>query len=445
MMGLVDPRVSDVGSGGAAALDVHAASSSPTTVDGTPLLEKRHAVWLNPTKIPRFDARIALPRVPSPVVTHHGPSTPPPSTTDAGVEGDRDGGPPGRGRRISEWLRLAVVVLGLALVAPILTRLGSAAPGSDTTPGYLPALDGERAREVPFDPGPLEDLHRLLPKWVFIGDSMLGTRIEPDLLSTMSRQEGVAILAQAGSGSAWWYLAMKNWVVASGVHPRYVFVFFRDENLTDPLFRATGTYRWSLDRVAHEQEPDLNDVFAAQATGTWFRVHQRIDRRFALDRLSRWADRGLHRRVAEWIDDRPASLRPLEERVNALFGLDALRPFTAADMQKTDDARLDFGREVGRSVLPAMVKLAERGGFTLVFVRVQRRPGADGRPEETPTLRRYVDELRHWAETHGAVFHDDTGEPAMTLSLYGDGDHIDDSARAFYTEWFRRKLARLFE
>ncbi|MFN8057961.1 MAG: hypothetical protein U0Q12_02265 [Vicinamibacterales bacterium] len=92
-----------------------------------------------------------------------------------------------------------------------------------------------------------------------------------------------------------------------------------------------------------------------------------------------------------------------------------------------------------------MVKLAERGGFTLVFVSRATAAGRRRQARGNADPATYVDELRHRAETHGAVFHDDTGEPAMTLSLYGDGDHIDDSARAFYTEWFRRKLARLFE
>ena len=62
-----------------------------------------------------------------------------------------------------------------------------------------------------------------------------------------------ALLLQPGSGSAFWYLALKNWVIASGIHPHVVFVFFRDTNLTDVLFRLDEQFRWSLDRVAHDQ------------------------------------------------------------------------------------------------------------------------------------------------------------------------------------------------
>ena len=57
-------------------------------------------------------------------------------------------------------------------------------------------------------------------------------------------------------------VASSNWVIASGIHPRVVFVFFRDTNLTDVLFRLDEQFRWSLDRVAHDREDELNSVVA---------------------------------------------------------------------------------------------------------------------------------------------------------------------------------------
>ena len=70
----------------------------------------------------------------------------------------------------------------------------------------------------------------------------------------------MAPLLQAGSGSAFWYLALKNWVIASGIRPRVVFIFFRDTNLTDVMFRLDDQFRWSLDMVAGDREAELNDV-----------------------------------------------------------------------------------------------------------------------------------------------------------------------------------------
>ena len=85
----------------------------------------------------------------------------------------------------------------------------------------------------------IDDLVAINPGYVVIGDSMAGTRIEAPLLAKLTGQS-IAPVLQAGTGSAFWYLALKNWVIASGVHPRCTFIFFRDTNLTDALFRAEG-------------------------------------------------------------------------------------------------------------------------------------------------------------------------------------------------------------
>jgi len=76
------------------------------------------------------------------------------------------------------------------------------------------------------------------------------------------------------------------------------------------------------------------------------------------------------------------------------------------------------------------------------FVRVQRRPINNRPPEQSPELQRYVADLKGWLESNGACFHDDTGDPEMTLDLYEDGDHVGDRRR--YTEIFRKRLDPLF-
>ena len=131
--------------------------------------------------------------------------------------------------------------------------------------------------------------------------------------------------------------------------------------------------------------------------------------------------------------------------MNARFGLDHLRPMEAADIRAIEDESADFDRYLNESVLPLMLRDAERAGLRLGFVRVQRRP-IDGRPpEQSPALRQYVEDLRRYVTTRGAVFHDDTGDPALTLDMYEDGDHIARHARRMYTEVFFYRLRGLFQ
>lgn len=349
------------------------------------------------------------------------------------------------GRRSGGWLRL-VVLAACGAAGPILlvSLLSRAVPAPALSPSYVPALEPYREREVPFYDRYLDELRAVRARWVFIGDSMLGTRIDPRVLSELSNRDGVGMVMQAGSGSAWWYLALKNVVAASAVKPRYVFVFFRDENLTDPMFRATGTYRWSLDLVARAHEPELNEVFAANLAGPWFKVHEFVDQGLDVQRLSLWGERRLRELPLGWFA-RPDQHAEFEAHVNAAFYLDRLRPIPEADMQRADDALLDFGRDVERSVLPDMLRTSARHHLPLVFVRVQRRPTPDGPPPQSEAMTKYIADLKSWLEARGAQFYDDTGAKELTLDLYEDGDHIDGSKREFYTTWFRRRLAPLFE
>jgi hypothetical protein len=121
--------------------------------------------------------------------------------------------------------QLATLVL-LTLLVPATLRIANAlgVQHAAVTPSYLPALEGPRTRQ-PFEPAPIADLAGMNPGYVIIGDSMAGTRIDPKRLSELTHQP-IAPLLHAGSGSAWWYLVLKNWVIASGVHPRCVFIFF---------------------------------------------------------------------------------------------------------------------------------------------------------------------------------------------------------------------------
>jgi len=144
---------------------------------------------------------------------------------------------------------------------------------------------------------------------------------------------------------------------------------------------------------------------------------------------------------ARWIAG-PAGQPRLLEYANQRFGLDHLRVMEAADMAA--DAGTDFAGSVQHSVLPMMLREAQRGGFKLCLVRVQRRPVNGQPPVQSPALKKYVHDLREYVQAHGGILHDDTGDPAITLDMYEDGDHIARSARPVYTRVFYERLRVLF-
>ena len=348
----------------------------------------------------------------------------------------------------AEWSRRGVIrLIAILLVGAVLPLLWHPVMALLSTravePSYLPALEASRER-IAFRPGPITDLQRLRPAYVFIGDSMLGTRIDPGYLAGLLGQD-VALLARAGTGSAYWYLSFKNYLIASGERPKVVFMFFRDLNMTDPLFRLTGPFRWSLDEVAGPEEPALDDVIAARVRGPWFRMHSGVNTLYNVDRANAWVERQLYDwPVRLWTSEEPARRSWLDGLNFETMGLDRLRPMAAADLQAAEDAEADFNRNMPRSVLPLIVDLARQHGITVCFVRVQRRPVGNRPPPQSERMQAYMRDFRAYAAREGMAFHDDTGDPRQTLAMYEDGDHIARAHRQRYTREFRVNLNRLF-
>jgi hypothetical protein len=341
--------------------------------------------------------------------------------------------------------RTALTHLLVAAAALLVLPLGIRAanrlhPAASLQPSYLPALEGPRERK-PFEAERVPGLAALQPTWVVIGDSMAGSRIDPAVLTRLTG--GVtAPLEWAGSGPAWWYLALKNWVIPSGIRPRAVLVFFRDTNLTNVLFRIDAT--WVLDTAAHDREDDLNAAVARRRGTPFYQARDRIDRFYGAPQARRWLEPAMNEWPARMLIPYRRQRAAFMDQLNERFGLAHLRPMDAADMQATEDREADFHAFVDKSILPLMLRDARQAGLTLCLVRVQRRPIGGRPPYQSPALKRYVADLKAYVEANGGVFLDDYADPTQTLDLYEDGDHLSRQGRQRYTELFASRLARLF-
>lgn len=342
---------------------------------------------------------------------------------------------------VARYFPLVALVLALGVMPLSLRALNTAAGMRGQNRSYLPSLENRPARRG-FRTDPIEHLQARRPGWVFIGDSMLGTRIEPQLLEEISGNgtARVHFLLQAASGPAWWYLSFKNHLVPSGVKPRMTFFFFRDTNMTDTMLRLQNHLGEALDEVARDREPALDAIVAARQRGAWWRVDALLNRAYEVNTAHAW----LHPTIRRWYAFRthpePKARLDFEHAIEEDFNQNFRRD-VATDLGAVD-ADADFHRDLPTSVLPLIAELSRAHGLPVCFVRVQRRPQGTQPPPQTPALQRYVDDFRHWAASQGVLFHDDTGDPEMTEDLYEDGDHVLDRIR--YTRIFRRRLDALF-
>ena len=337
-------------------------------------------------------------------------------------------------------LSLAVVLAGTLAVPLGLRALNGALPGADARDSYLPTVETPRPRE-PFDQAAADAVREVQPQFVVIGDSMAGIRIDPLQLSRQAHRQVVG-LYQQGSPVAYWYLAFKNLAVENSLKSlRGAIFFFRDDQLTTQVQVTPG----SLDRVARDHELELDRVLAANRLGVFSEVHRAARSVYQFDRTRTWLEPVLLHgpaKLAARTMPAPGLLKAINTEV---FALDRLRPFETADLAASQGGALEFQANVGDSLLPEIIRLAEGAQIKLAFIRVQRRPAAEGPPPQSPELTAYVNALKGYLEARGAYFHDDWGDPDEPLSMYADGDHLTAEGRLRYTQRFSERHARFLQ
>jgi hypothetical protein len=298
-----------------------------------------------------------------------------------------------------------------------------------------------------FDSEPLGALREEKPDVVLIGDSMLDSRIDPRLLEErLGAGHHVQLLWNGGAASACWYLMLKNYVVASEIHPRLCCIFFRDRLLTEPSFRTAGIFRSYFESLMRDDEPAIAAVLGNK-------ISTEED---GLGRLVAWlyplnSRRHVYQEMIGHMMFRVAALSPqaakkLERSVNKTFAVTRMRGELMAEATDVSDtAEKAFDPSARKSFLPYMVETAAQSGIRLCFVRVKRHPGPDGRRPQTDALRFYVRDLRAWLESRGCVVIDDTDDPAFTPDMYlkAKDDHIGIWAKKRSTEIYAEKLRPL--
>jgi hypothetical protein len=308
---------------------------------------------------------------------------------------------------------------------------------------YRPTLYGK----LPFDPSVLADLNATHPPYVFIGNSMLESRIDPAVLEARLGRHCCEVIWAGGVESAWTHQVLKNSVLAADYRPKAVFVFFRDTNLTRATIRTNDEYWWKIERMSHPYEPEL--MRAMREGRTWQeRLEYQLGMLYPIQKRREAAAHAL-----QWMAAQAACLcllpyaAPAAAPFNGLFALDKLKSVTAADdvsLQSDTRSIDDFASALHASLLPSMVAMARQAGVQLVFVRVQRRPTTRGPPAQTEELQRYMARLKDYFAANRVGFHDFTGDPELTLDHYNDGDHLRRDWRPTSTELFLRRLDSVF-
>jgi hypothetical protein len=301
------------------------------------------------------------------------------------------------------------------------------------------------------------------PDYIAIGNSMVFSRLgmTPEEMNGLTGRK-FSFIFRGGSTPAAWYLTLKHVVAASGIHPRLVFFFFRDTELTDQppapasngASHSTGPPKSPAARELQPSPPEQDKFLEG-----------------AVDVASRWLSgpKGLYnfslrrdttqRRVtnaAMLMGGGTRSETWNRQSLTDRFSLDHLRSDVPSDMAAGDadgDASADtckppdgnYASPGESSLLPLLMQVAAEQKFKLLFFRVKRRPLAgSGVAPEPREMRPYQERLRQWIGEHGGLFFDESQDPAIRLEAYNDGDHISEARRDWYRKYFWQRMSSLF-
>jgi hypothetical protein len=286
------------------------------------------------------------------------------------------------------------------------------------------------------------------PELVLVGDSVLYLGVDEPMLTDQLGMKTYS-LGVPGSGSAAWYLILKNVILDAAHRPKYVVVLFRDTMLTVPSYRTTGRYFGLVDDFADRNEPLVTQLAYIDQMNP---IEKLAEQYFPLY-SARWEIReGLDSRVRYTA---PSALLncPAEcadDAINSIFGRE--RVDVVALNQAVEDAgqtlyapaAMDFEDQIDKSFLPGMIQLAHENDLTLVFVRTKTMTFPTYASEPF-ALRRYIDSLESYFAESGVGYLDYAHDPRLKSSYFFDSLHFNAEGAQAFTEILAEELRSLLK
>lgn len=281
------------------------------------------------------------------------------------------------------------------------------------------------------------------PDLILIGDSTLEEGVDAELLS---EKLGIRTYRAAipGSGTASWYLFMKNIVFEAKSHPKYVAILFRITMLTIPQYRTTGKYFFLLDDYAQKNEPVVSELAFINPMSPFEKFAQqyipvytaRIDIREDLDNALRYPAAsvlvGCNRACTD-------------NAVGSIFGREVdpvALSLVQEDAAKTlyDPKETDFDQQLPTSLLPHIIELMQKNNSTLILIRTKVYG------PETKELEEYTKALDSYlAQQDNVILLDYSNDPRILANYYADSLHMNPYGKHEFTNILVKDIQHLIQ
>lgn len=300
-----------------------------------------------------------------------------------------------------------------------------------------------------------KELQEEKPDFVFIGNSMLWSRIDDAYLGQLSGGQKAYSIVNFGGLSAIHYLSFKYLFLPANVHPKKVFIFFRRNQFVLPRARTTDPLvKKTIERLSPVPDPVFEQIVHGRSRSVTDIVYDKLLTLFPIAAIQNEARRKLSDLalvLASLLQQNGNQIdkerKTILEQVNNRFAFTSGSFRSGIDIESKQEETVknpyDFYGRVKDSFLPHILELAKAKNIPLVFIRVQERPNENGAVQDSPDLQQYMHDMQEYLADHDAILYDFTGDPELPLSAYHDGDHIKDQKK--YTELFYRRVGDLLQ
>jgi hypothetical protein len=301
----------------------------------------------------------------------------------------------------------------------------------------LPAALGRSHTPEPFDQAAVDRFDAADAEIVFLGNSLLQTRIDPEYLGELT-EKSIVSMATDGTAPGIWYLQFANIVAAADDPPDHVFVFFHDDLITRPIYFTGAEDQHLFESLTHPNStsssslPELRESLGDRIKDAFVSVYP----------LSKSRSRQEHNGISS-IGAGIAGLSDdeLSESAENFFAF-AYKRDQAADIQQPK-FHGTFDSMIDGSFLPLLIEQSLAIESDLTIIRVAARPRDDGTPNEPITLEKYSNDLADYLAKRNVRYVDMTThveEAGLDGAMYYDGYHLKFRFREHYTEFFAEWL-----
>lgn len=279
------------------------------------------------------------------------------------------------------------------------------------------------------------------PDLILLGDSTLAAGVDSKILSE-ELEIPIYQMATPGSGTAAWYLQMKNIVFEAKHKPKYIVLFFRNTILTVPQYRTTGRYFFLLDDYAIGNEPLVTELSFVNLMSPLEKFAElyvplytaRIEIREDLDNALRYIPVSLLTSC-----DRECT----NQAVNSIF--DNAVDSVALNLVLEDAAKtlyapeeMDFPEQVEDSLLPHIIELLQKNNVHLILVRTKIYG------PEPLQMANYNQALSSYLENQKNVsLIDFSNDLRILKSYYVDSLHINATGKFEFTKILAEELNKI--